>query len=70
VDVEANGSRQHYMRAVHRPGPDGLAEVVPFPLQHSSLIVPLAEADCLLVRPPNAPGAAAGSAVRILPLDV
>jgi molybdopterin molybdotransferase len=70
VDVEANGARQHYMRAVLRPGPDGLAEVVPFPLQHSSLIVPLAEADCLLVRPPNAPAAGAGSAVRILPLDV
>jgi molybdopterin molybdotransferase len=70
VDVEANGARQHYMRAVLRHGPDGLAEVAPFPFQHSSLIVPLAEADCLLVRPPNAPAATAGSAVRILPFDV
>ncbi|MBO0766781.1 MAG: molybdopterin molybdotransferase MoeA, partial [Hyphomicrobiaceae bacterium] len=70
TDVEDNGPRQHYMRAVLRPGSDGRAEVVPFPLQDSSLIVPLAQADCLLVRPPNAPAAAAGSSVRILRLEV
>src|SRR5262245_31586773 len=51
--VEANGLRQHYMRAVSRPGANGLLEVAPLPFQHSSLISPLAQADCLLIRPPH-----------------
>lgn len=67
--VEANGPRQHYMRAVCARG-GGLAVVTPLPLQHSSLIAPLALADCLLIRPPHAPAVAAGSAVPVLPLDV
>jgi molybdopterin molybdotransferase len=67
--VEANGPRQHYMRAVCRPGTDGFLQVSPLPFQHSSLIAPLAQASCLLVRPPHAPPAAAGSAVSILMLD-
>ena len=29
----------------------------------------LAEADCLIIRPPHAPAAAAGSPVEVLPLD-
>jgi molybdopterin molybdotransferase len=37
--------------------------------QDSSLLAPLAQADCLLVRPPNTPALAAGSLVPILPLD-
>jgi molybdopterin molybdotransferase len=57
------------MRAVSRPGANGLLEVAPLPSQHSSLIVPLARADCLLIRPPHAPPAAAGAAVSILPID-
>jgi molybdopterin molybdotransferase len=68
--VEANGPRQHYMRAVTRPGPDGFAQVMPLPLQHSSLITPLAQADCLLVRPPHAPLAASGGHASILPIGV
>ena len=53
VPLEANGPRQHYMRAVSRPGPDGLALVTPVRSQDSSLLAPLAEADCLLVRAPQ-----------------
>jgi molybdopterin molybdotransferase len=68
--VEANGPRQHYMRAVSRPGPDGFAQVMPLPLQHSSLITPLAQADCLLVRLPYAGLAAAGAHASILPIGV
>jgi molybdopterin molybdotransferase len=70
VDLEANGPRQHYMRAVLRRGADGRLEASPLANQHSSLVAPLAEADCLLVRPPRAPAAPAGSAVSILPLHV
>jgi molybdopterin molybdotransferase len=69
VAIEANGPRQHYMRATTAPGPDGLALVTPVRSQDSSLLAPLAEADCLLVRAPNAPALAAGGLVDILPLD-
>ena len=65
--LEANGPRQHYMRAVSRPGPDGLPLVTPVRSQDSSLLAPLAEADCLLVRPPRAPAALPGALVDILP---
>jgi molybdopterin molybdotransferase len=64
--VEANGPRQHYMRAVSTPGAGDLPRVTPLPFQHSSLIAPLALADCLLIRTPHAPPAAAGSLVSIL----
>ena len=50
VPLEANGPRQHYMRAVSRPGPGRPALVAPVRSQDSSLLAPLAEADCLLVR--------------------
>ena len=56
--LEANGPRQHYMRATSAPGSDGLAVVTPVRSQDSSLLAPLAEADCLLVRPPHAPAVA------------
>ena len=68
--LEANGPRQHYMRAVSRPGPDGQPEVVPVRSQDSSLLAPLAEANCLLVRAPRALAAPAGALVDILPLDL
>ncbi len=69
VALEANGPRQHYMRATSAPGSDGLAVVTPVRSQDSSLLAPLAQADCLLVRPPQAPAVAAGALVPILPLD-
>jgi molybdopterin molybdotransferase len=70
VALEANGPREHYMRAISRRADDGVTEVTPLPDQHSSLIAPLARADCLLVRPSDAPPAAPGSLVPILPFDV
>jgi molybdopterin molybdotransferase len=70
VPLEANGARQHYMRAASTQGDDGVLQVVAFPNQHSSLLTPLAEADCLLIRPPHAPALAAGSVVPVLPLEV
>jgi molybdopterin molybdotransferase len=69
VALEANGPRQHYMRATSAPGSDSLAVVTPVRSQDSSLLAPLAQADCLLVRPPQAPAVAAGGLVPILPLD-
>jgi molybdopterin molybdotransferase len=70
VGLEANGERQRYLRARASPCADGaLPLVTPVRSQDSSLLSPLAEADCLLVRPPHAPAAAAGATVPILPLD-
>jgi molybdopterin molybdotransferase len=67
--VEANGARQRYLTAVSAVGEDGCPEVTALPLQHSSLIAPLAMADALLVRAPHAPALAAGSLVPTLPLE-
>jgi len=67
--LDANGPRRHYMRAVSVPASDGLPVVTPVRSQDSSLLSPLAEANCLLIRPPNAPAAAPGALVPILPLD-
>jgi molybdopterin molybdotransferase len=69
VPLEGNGPRQHYMRAVSAPGADGLKRVTPVRSQDSSLLAPLAEADCLIVRPPHAPPLRAGAVVPILSLD-
>jgi molybdopterin molybdotransferase len=69
VALEANGPREHYMRATQRPGADGLAVVCPVRSQDSSLLAALAEADCLLIRPAAAPAVPAGGLVPILPLD-
>jgi molybdopterin molybdotransferase len=69
VALEANGERQRYLRARTRLWADGSLLVTPVRSQDSSLLSPLAEADCLLVRPPHAAAAAPGAAVPILPLD-
>ena len=69
VPIEANGPRQHYMRATTTSGGDGVALVTPVRSQDSSLLSPLAQADCLLVRPARAPALPAGALVPILPLD-
>jgi molybdopterin molybdotransferase len=69
VVLEPNGPRQHYMRATTIAGSDGLPVVTPVRSQDSSLLAPLAQADCLLIRAPGAPLTPAGALVPILPLD-
>jgi molybdopterin molybdotransferase len=69
VALEPNGPRQHYMRATSVRAADGVPLVTPVRSQDSSLLAPLAAADCLLVRAIGAPAASAGSMVPILPLD-
>lgn len=66
--IEANGPRQHYMRARFIPRA-GSRLVAPMPSQDSSLITMLATAECLIIRPPYAPPAEAGEEIPILPLD-
>lgn len=65
-----NGEREHYLRArLLKKGFEGETEVFPLPSQDSSLMAALAQAGCLIVRPPFAPAAQAGEAASILPLD-
>lgn len=66
--LPANGPRQHYMRAVMTVA-DGRETVSPLPNQDSSLLVPLALANALIVRPPNAPAAEAGAQVPAILID-
>jgi molybdopterin molybdotransferase len=67
--LEANGVREHYMRACSEWGDDGTRIVRPLPSQDSSLVAALVRADCLIVRAPHAPALPAGASVRIVPLE-
>jgi molybdopterin molybdotransferase len=68
-DLAANDERADYMRATLERRADGILVATPFVAQDSSLLVPLASADCLLVREPFAPATAAGSPCDILNLQ-
>jgi molybdopterin molybdotransferase len=67
--LPANGPRQHYARARLKPGDDGVLLALPARSQDSSLLFPLAEADALIVQPPNEPSWGAGKEVEVLLLD-
>jgi molybdopterin molybdotransferase len=65
--LAANDRRQDYLRARLARGPDGEIEATPFPRQDSSMMSLLAASDALVVRRPNAPPAAVGERVEIVP---
>ena len=67
ADLAANDHRQTYLRATLRADAERTT-AVPFPLQDSSMLRTLHTADCLIVRPPDAPAAPAGTPVDILSL--
>jgi molybdopterin molybdotransferase len=67
TDLPANDERADYLRATLSEGPDGTI-AIPLPAQDSSLMAPLAKADCLLIRAPNAPAVSSGSRCVILKL--
>ena len=68
-DLAANDERTDYVRSTLRRDGDGQLIATPFPLQDSSMSLPLAKADCLVIREPYAPSATAGSYCRIVRLD-
>lgn len=68
-DLKANDEREDYLRATLTRRDDGVLVATAFRQQDSSMLVPLAAADCLLVRPPFAPAAAAGSACELITLQ-
>jgi molybdopterin molybdotransferase len=64
-DLPANDERADYLRATLTAGPEGdLASA--FPVQDSSMMAPLAKADCLIIRKPYAPAAKAGERCAIV----
>jgi molybdopterin molybdotransferase len=65
--LRRNDRRQDYLRARFVRAADGVVEAVPFEVQDSSMMHPLAASDCLVVRPPHAPALPAGSEVAIIP---
>src|SRR6266550_583306 len=65
-DLPRNDERADYLRAVLTAGPDGTPVAMPAPVQDSSMLMPLAQADCLLVREPFAPAAKAGERCAII----
>lgn len=67
--LPANDERADYLRATLAAGPDGPV-ATPLPAQDSSLMAPLAKADCLLIRPPYSPAAPPGSDCVILKLGL
>jgi molybdopterin molybdotransferase len=68
-DLPANDERADYLRASLARRDDGTWIATPFPLQDSSMLVPLAAADCLVVRAPHAPAAPAGSPCALVKLE-
>lgn len=66
--LPANGNREHWMRARLGHAADGALTVQPFRDQDSSLVTVFAAANALLRRPVDAPAAAEGAVVEVLPL--
>jgi molybdopterin molybdotransferase len=67
VDLPENDERTDYLRATLSEH-DGTLVATPFAQQDSSMLAPLAKADCFVVRAPFASAAPAGSACEILRL--
>lgn len=68
-DLPANDERADYLRASLTRRDDGNWVATPFPVQDSSMLVPLAAADCLVMREPHAPAAAAGTPCVFVKLE-
>ena len=69
ADVGPNDVRQDYLRATLTRNEAGSWAATPFPNQDSSLVKVLAQAQCLVIRPPHAPAAKRGEACRIIRLE-
>ena len=65
--MAANDARQDYVRAVTSQGSHGLV-ATPFDIQDSSMLKTLANSNGLIIRPPFAPAAPAGTPVQVLML--
>ena len=68
-DLTENDEREDYLRATLANDGAGPPRATPYEKQDSSMLSTLAQAECLVVRPPRAPAASAGEAVAIIPLS-
>jgi molybdopterin molybdotransferase len=66
VPLPANDRRQDYLRATLSRDADGNLLARPFAKQDSSMMSLLVQADCLVIRPPEAPPAEPGDPVEIV----
>ena len=67
-DLPANDRRQDYMRSTLAFNGAGEEVATPFERQDSAMMANFARADCLVIRPPEAPAIKKGERVRILKL--
>ena len=67
-DLPENDERADYLRSTLRHDANGLI-ATPFKAQDSSMMAPLAKADCLVIREPFAPPAKAGDRCTMVRLD-
>jgi len=67
-DLPENDERQDYLRATLTREADGRLLALPFDRQDSSMMANMANADCLVVRPPHAPAARVGDSVEMIRL--
>ena len=67
-DLPANDERADYLRATLKWSSNGPVATA-FPVQDSSMLAPLAKADCLVIREPYAPAAPAGSPCAIVKFE-
>ncbi len=65
--MPANDHRQDYVRASVEFS-EGEQVVTPFPIQDSSMLTTLANANALIIRPPDAPAAKSGESADVLML--
>ena len=68
-EMAGNDSRQDYVRATLETATSGQRRVRPFPIQDSSMQRTMQRAQALIIRPPGAPAAPAGTLVPVLLLD-
>ena len=66
--VRENDHRQDYLRAQLSYDGGDPPEATPFSQQDSSMMARLAQADCLIVRPPGAPALEKGASVDVIPI--
>jgi molybdopterin molybdotransferase len=69
-DLPENDERADYLRATLTEGAHGAPVATPFRTQDSSMMGHLAKADCLVIREPYAPPAAAGKSCMMVRLPV
>ena len=67
-DMPSNDGREDYVRAGLDHIHDELPVATPFEIQDSSMLSVLADAGCLIIRPPGAEPLKAGGIVNVLPL--